>query len=218
MDIYVKSVKKASISGTNHNAVYIKDIAEVIAPPEIAKRVKNLKLLTPETGKKKMYLVSITDIIRAIDAALPGHTVNSVGETDTLIDYAPEKSKDNPVWKWAKIVFIFAVMFTGSATALMSFHTDAQIPQIFKNFYYIFFNEKVDNPAILELPYSIGVAAGIIVFFNHFAGKKITSDPTPIEVELSVYESDVSDTVIDVLNSRKIGGSAGIKDIDDGGE
>ena len=86
----------------------------------------------------------------------------------------------------------------------MSFHSDAQMSTVFENYYYIFFNEKVEHPLIIDLPYSLGLALGIIVFFNHFSGKKITEDPTPIEVEMSVYESDVTDNIIDTLNTERI--------------
>lgn len=86
----------------------------------------------------------------------------------------------------------------------MSFHSDAQMATVFENYYYIFFNEKVENPMIIDLPYSIGLAVGIIVFFNHFSGKKVTDDPTPIEVEMSNYESEVTDNIIDTLNTERI--------------
>ena len=39
--------------------------------------------------------------------------------------------------------------------------------------------------------------------FNHFGSKKITDDPTPIEVELSTYEDDVTHTITDVLNEKR---------------
>jgi len=87
----------------------------------------------------------------------------------------------------------------------MSFHSDAQIPKVFQNYYEIFFGEYKEDPLIIEIPYSIGLALGIIVFFNHFGGKKITNDPTPIEVEMSVYETEIVDTVIEYLNKNKKG-------------
>ena len=74
---------------------------------------------------------------------------------------------------------------------------------VFENYYYIFFGERVENPAIIDLPYAIGLAVGIIVFFNHIGNKKLTSDPTPIEVELSVYENDVTANIVDTLNKEK---------------
>ena len=38
---------------------------------------------------------------------------------------------------------------------------------------------------------------GILVFFNHIGKKKITSDPTPIQVEMRKYEQDVDMTFIE---------------------
>ena len=35
------------------------------------------------------------------------------------------------------------------------------------------------------------------LFFNHFGGRKITEDPTPMEVEMRVYEDDVNKTLIE---------------------
>ena len=48
----------------------------------------------------------------------------------------------------------------------------------------------------LEISYSIGLALGIIVFFNHFSKKKITQDPTPIEVEKKKYNQDLINSKI----------------------
>ena len=51
--------------------------------------------------------------------------------------------------------------------------------------------------SILELSYAIGLALGITVFFNHIGGRRITKDPTPIEVEMRIYEKDVNDALIE---------------------
>ena len=210
MEIYLKTAKKMS---TTENIICIKDFAEVFAPPEILERVKNVKILEINSSKKKIYLISVLDIIAKIGKALPGHTVNSVGEMDTVVDYSPKKprkSKWFPAWEWLKITFVTLILFGGASTAIMSFHTDAQIPTAFKNYYYIFFNERIENPMIIHIAYSIGLASGIIFFFNHISGKKITDDPTPIEVEMSLYEANVTDTMIDMLNSkRRKGGDSG---------
>ncbi len=200
MDIYIKPIKKASL---NSKEVYIKDISEVYAPENILKKIKNLKILQIEENASKNYLVSIIDIINCIDKSLPGHTINNVGEIDTIIEYNYKKDKENKLIQNLKIAFITIILIAGSSTAIMSFHSDAQLSKVFENYYYIFFNERIDNPLILDLPYSIGLAVGIIVFFNHFSGKKLTSDPTPIEVEMSNYEANVTDNIIDTLNTEK---------------
>lgn len=203
MDIYIKPAKKISLA--ERTSVCIKDIAEVSAPENLLKRVKNIKLMeVNDSEKRKNYLITIIDIITAIDKALPGHTINNVGEIDTIVEYSPKKSKDNKLFKTLKIAFVSIILLVGSSTAIMSFHSDAQMATVFENYYQIFFNEKVENPILIDLPYSIGLALGIIVFFNHFSGKKITEDPTPIEVEMSMYEQQVNDNIIDTLNTERI--------------
>jgi len=51
--------------------------------------------------------------------------------------------------------------------------------------------------SVLEFSYSIGLCVGIIVFFNHIGGKRISADPTPIEVEMRIYEEEVNQTLIE---------------------
>ena len=61
-------------------------------------------------------------------------------------------------------------------------------------------NREPQGLNTLEVSYSIGLAAGIIVFFNHIGGRRITKDPTPIEVEMRVYEKDVNDALIETAD------------------
>ncbi len=57
--------------------------------------------------------------------------------------------------------------------------------------------------SILEIAYSIGLPIGMIVFFNHFSKLKVKKDPTPIQIEMRLYESDVNKTIIE--NSSREG-------------
>lgn len=197
MEIYIKPVKKASARGR----VNIGDIADVAAAPELARRIKETKIL--EADEDKCYLVSVIDIIAKINSAFPGHTISNVGEIDTVVEYDSPKRHSGRLWLGLKVAVVTLLLAAGSATAIMSFHSDAQMSKVFENYYYIFFGEHAENPAVIHLPYSIGLAVGIIVFFNHFGAKKLTNDPTPIEVEMSLYESDVTDNIIDTLNTKR---------------
>ena len=49
---------------------------------------------------------------------------------------------------------------------------------------------------ILEISYSVGLFLGIVVFFNHIGGRRLTKDPTPIEVAMRNYEEDVDRALI----------------------
>ena len=203
MDIYIKPAKKATIS--EQRAILIQDVAEVVATADVAEKVQKMKLadIGQDGEKKKNYLISVTDIIKKIKKTYPDYTINNVGEMDTLVQYAAQKSRDRPWLKWLRVAFVVLVLFVGSSTAIMSFHTDGQMPKIFESYYRMFYGEEKSNPKIVSIPYAIGIAVGIIVFYNHFMGKKITDDPTPVEVEMELYEKDVTDTVVQVLSQRK---------------
>ncbi len=207
LDIYIKPAKKAVV--TERTKVFIEDFTEIVATKDVSDKVKKLEVLDiskniDENVDKGSFLISVSEIVKAIKKVYPDYTVNNLGEMDTLIEYKAQKSKDNSTLKWLKVAFVSIVLLVGSASAIMSFHTDAQMGKVFEKFYSIIFNKESSRPLIIEIPYSIGLASGIIVFFNHFIGKKITDDPTPIEVEMTTYEGNVIDTMIDTLNTEQV--------------
>lgn len=201
MDIYLKPKKKSIVR--KQDWIYVKDVSDVYVSDDsekIKRKIEEIKLI--KTGKaKNIYLVSILDIIEAVEKEHKGYTFNNVGEMDTVVEFSPEKPKDKAWVKYSKILLVSIVLFVGSATAIMSFHSDAEMPTIFKQYHKMFFGEGEVKPYILNIPYSIGLAFGIIVFFNHFAGRKITNDPTPIEVQMALYENDITETMVDALSA-----------------
>ena len=56
----------------------------------------------------------------------------------------------------------------------------------------------------LEVSYSVGLSVGIILFFNHIGGRRITKDPTPLEVAMRNYEEDVNRALIELADREQI--------------
>ena len=54
----------------------------------------------------------------------------------------------------------------------------------------------MEGHRIMEISYSIGLAIGIIVFYGHFGNWKFGKDPTPLEVEMRMYEDEVDIAMI----------------------
>ena len=88
-------------------------------------------------------------------------------------------------------------LFSGAAFSIMAFHNDVGITALFGQVYHFFTGRTSDGFTILELSYSLGLGAGILLFFNHFGKRKITSDPTPLEVEMRTYEDEIDTTLIE---------------------
>lgn len=133
---------------------------------------------------------SILKVIERIHQEYPAVEVVNCGESDFIVEYQLETIK-NPLLEKLKLILISTIVFFGSAFTIMTFHIDIGIQKTFERFYEQLMG--VEKPAVteLEISYSIGLAVGIIVFFNHFSKNKLTKDPTPIEVEMKKYNKDL---------------------------
>ena len=56
----------------------------------------------------------------------------------------------------------------------------------------------------MEITYSLGVALGMLIFFNHSGGKTITEDPTPIQVAMRNYEKDVDNALVETAERNHL--------------
>ena len=77
------------------------------------------------------------------------------------------------------------------------YNNDVGINEVFTEVYRMCMGAEPGGMNTLEVAYSVGLAAGIIVFFNHIGGRRLTKDPTPVEVSINNYETDVEKTLIE---------------------
>lgn len=96
---------------------------------------------------------------------------------------------------WLKTAVIGLVIFFGSTFSIMAFHNDIGLVELFAQIYEQVLGYEPAHIGGMEIGYSVGLAAGILVFFNHYSLKKRENDPTPLQVEMSKYEQDIEDTV-----------------------
>lgn len=105
--------------------------------------------------------------------------------------------------KWIKTILIGLIIFFGSAFTIMAFHNDIGIVTLFEQIYSQVTGSVPDSMGGLEIGYSVGLAVGILFFFNHLKLKKEKTDPTPLQVEMYKYNQDVSDTKASLLQSME---------------
>lgn len=195
--LYLKAEQNAEVMEEH---VSVKDIASVYcADKAVCARVKSLKVHQFHKEEKKRQVISILKVIELIEKECPGVSVESLGENATLIELVNANRHKGPV-QWFKMVFVAAISFFGTGFTIMAFHNDISINQIFSRVYEQVMGYSAEGCSILEASYSIGLAIGIILFFNHIGGRRITKDPTPIEVEMRVYETDVNKALIETAD------------------
>lgn len=138
---------------------------------------------------------SVLKVIERIHRDYPNATVVNCGESDFVVEYKKSTIKYKVLEKM-KLVFVAVIVFFGSAFTIMTFHTDIGIQKTFSRFYGQLLGVEKPPVTEMELSYSIGLALGIIIFYNHFSKKKLTKDPTPIEVEMQKYNEDLTKTKV----------------------
>ena len=107
--------------------VRLGDAAKILCQDEtIENRLKAMKILRISSGKRRRYVMEVTEILKMIQDELPSVQVENLGETSFIIAYKPSGT-ENPVWQWTKTVFVCLVSFCGAAFAIMTFNNDVDV-------------------------------------------------------------------------------------------
>ncbi len=195
--LYLKAKQNAEVM---QERVCVKDIASVYcADKALCAKARALKIYQFGEKDRKRQVISVLKVIEQIESQCQGVSVESLGENDILIELV-NVDEHKGFLQWLKLTFVAAVSFFGTAFTIMAFHNDISVNKIFSHVYELVMGYPSDGYSVLEVSYSIGLAAGIILFFNHIGGRRITRDPTPIEVEMRVYETDVNKALIETAD------------------
>lgn len=190
-------LKLNKISTVHEKDVFLKDVASLYSDDQaVLAKCGAIKVKTIHDGRNRRYVEDVLDILRKISETDAAIQVTNLGETDYIIDYQ-RPHPAHPLFQWIKTAWVCVVCFCGAAFAIMTFNNDASVTNVFQEIYrMVLGSEWQGDISVLELTYSIGLAAGILVFFNHFAAWKLNTDPTPLEVEMRLYEDNISKTLI----------------------
>lgn len=165
-------------------------------------KIKTLKIIRFKKSGRQRCVVSVLKIIACIHEKFPEADVQNLGESDIIVTYEDQKTPAL-AWHIIKTVFVAAVTFFGAAFSIMAFNNDVDVTKLFGQIYEFVTGQEAGGFTVLEIAYSMGVTAGILIFFNHFGKKRFTVDPTPMEIQMRLYENDIQTTLIE--NSERRG-------------
>jgi stage V sporulation protein AA len=192
--LYVQTDKNVKVT---KESILLGDIAKLsCSDSKILQRNQCRKVVSLPQKKYGRYVVSATDLIKEIQKEEENVDVTHIGEPTFIVTYEDPSAKSSVI-SWTKTILISLVTFFGTAFSIMTFNTDVSVGKLFKQIYRMFTGEKSSGFTVLEVTYSIGIAIGVIFYFNHFGNRKLTQDPTPMEVQMRVYEDDVDTTIIE---------------------
>lgn len=181
----------------HHPHIYLQDIAKLSCNnPKVLNRVRVMPVTNLNPDKPGRYVMSVMDLVKEIQQKEPNLDINTIGKPDFIITYQKEPMP-NLVWRWCKVIFVCLATFFGAAFSIMTFNNDVDVPALFRQIYLQVTGQTSNNFTILEISYSVGIGLGVLFFFNHFGRLKLTDDPTPMQVQMRLYENDVNTTIIE---------------------
>lgn len=200
--LYIKGDRDVELTKTE---VTVGDILSLECSNKVViPKIKSIKLVKfSEQGKKQQRVViSVLKIIACIHEQYPNLDIQNLGETDIILTYENQNTSGNVV-HLLKTAVVVVLVFCGSAFSIMAFHNDVSITKLFSQIYLALTGVESNGYTILEVSYSIGIIIGILGFFNHFGKKRFTVDPTPLEVQMRLYENDIQTTLVEDASRRK---------------
>lgn len=198
--LYIQTEKNVEVQSPE---IYLQDVAKLTCKDsKVLNRNKVRKVFSIPNGEPGRYVVSAVDLVHAIAKEEPNVDITHIGEANLVVTY--EKAKHQQKWySWLKTLLVCVLTFFGGAFSIMTFNTDVDTANLFSKIYTQFTSEIATGPTILEFTYSVGIGIGVVFFFNHFGKGKLTQDPTPVEVQMRLYEDDVNKTLIADKNRSK---------------
>ncbi|MFC0271518.1 stage V sporulation protein AA [Metabacillus herbersteinensis] len=180
-----------------NDVITIGKIAQIVGNKELTEKLRNSVIHQITIRDKNRVVIDVMRVLSEIHKFDHQIDVQMVGASQTIVEIIFEKKKLSPIL----FVAVWFLLFVGASLAIMNFHEDVSMQQVHQRIYTIITGEKVEQPLLLQIPYSIGLGLGMILFFNHLFKKRINEEPSPLEVEMFNYQLDLDQYV--AMNENK---------------
>jgi stage V sporulation protein AA len=173
--------------------VKLGDVAQLsAAEPEMERKLRELVLARPAERDGNLMLIDMMQVVRLIHSVYPGVQVEHFGEPHTLVEVTSAKKAPNRLL----LAAVWILLFIGSGLAIMNFHVDVSMMSVHQRLYEMITGQKAEHPYWLQIPYSIGLGFGMMLFFNQLFKKKFNEEPSPLELEMFSYQENMNQYII----------------------
>jgi stage V sporulation protein AA len=172
--------------------ILLKDVAQIIAPEAVLSDLQTLMIYQVTEMDQNMIVIDVMEIIKQITNTFEDVEIQSIGPAQTIVEVIFKKKKVSvPIF-----ILIWFLLFFGSAMTIMNFHDDVSMQSVQEKIYTIITEKKAAKPLLFQIPYSIGLGLGMVLFFNHVFKKRLNEEPSPLEVEIFNYQLDLDNYVV----------------------
>lgn len=180
--------------------ITVGDVAVVFTSKEEKEKIESLVIYKVNEKDQNIIIIDVMRIIQAISRGMENMEIQQVGPTQTIVEVVFERKRASLPF----FIVVWLLLFIGAALAIMNFHEDVSMRAVHQRLFFILTGEQDETPLLLQVPYSIGLGLGMILFFNHVFKKRINEEPSPLEVEMFNYQQDLDRYVIINENDESV--------------
>ncbi|MEH6945235.1 stage V sporulation protein AA [Bacillus sp. JJ722] len=193
--VYVRMRNRLEVEGKT--TIYVKDIAKVIGPQLTVERILNHQIYEITKADRNIIIIDFIQLVESVLQVYKNVEIQGVGPNQTIIEVKQKDRKHNI----GLFILVWLLLFVGAAITIMNFHEDVSMPIVHQKLYKLMTGKDEQKPLLLQIPYSIGLGVGMVLFFNHFFKKRFNEEPSPLEVEMFNYQQDLDRYVM--MNENK---------------
>ena len=180
--------------------VFLKNIAQVIAQDALQEKLEQLMILSNLRSRSKYHYYRCYASNRRNNQIGFNIEVQLLGPSQTIVEVVFKKKK----YSFTLFAIAWLLLFFGSMLTIMNFHEDVSMQVVHQKIYRMITGKSEEKPLYFQIPYSIGLGLGMIIFFNHVFKKRLNEEPSPLEVEMFNYQQDLDRYVIMHENKESI--------------
>ena len=162
-------------------------IAQVAGDRGYKEKLERLPIYQVSKADQSMVVLDVMKVIEAVHKSFPDLDVQTVGGSETIVEIQYPKRDLSPVL----FIAVWLLLFVGAGLAVMNFHEDVSMREVHILLYEMVTGKVNRYPYLLQVPYSIGLGLGMILFFNLLFKKRFNEEPSPLEVEMFKYQLDL---------------------------
>ncbi|MDC3413104.1 stage V sporulation protein AA [Aquibacillus sp. 3ASR75-11] len=188
--VYLRMKKKLEVKqGTN---ILLKDIAWISGSEQVLQSIRDQHIYQVKETDHNLAILDSFMLVDQLVKKFPSFEFQQLGPSETIIKIVKNSIKKPSIFL---VSVIWLLLFIGAAMAIMNFHYDVSMQEVQQNLHYLLTGDKVTNPLWLQVPYSIGLGIGMILFFNHLFKKRFNEEPSPLEIEMHKYQQELDSYV-----------------------